>query len=271
MEEEMTERIYQRTGGARRVVISMFFAGCLAVAGANAAIITVMSTEATAAGGSAFGVSDPLFASDSQSFQFASGSAVADVLSGHLGAFASSVNNAPLNGPVEAFILMNLAIDDAQPTDFIEIDMSLNGSYTPGGGGRVDLTETDPIVQVLASIGCNSFNDRFHGVSCWAGVGPGDPGHAGNAVQVFIPLDGLDSLSLTWFLTLGLSSSPGSQVSDFLHSADFSILVPSGTTIVNNPGGDLFQTPGQAAPEPGGMLLLGSGLVLAWPVRRYIA
>jgi hypothetical protein len=81
-----------------------------------------------------------------------------------------------------------------------------------------------------------------------------------------ISLANVDTLGLTMLLQDGLASTPG--FADFLHSADFTIRLPTGTTLINNPGGTLFETePTSSVPEPASILLLGTGVVAV--ARRF--
>ncbi len=83
--------------------------------------------------------------------------------------------------------------------------------------------------------------------------------------RIVIPLANLDTLGLTMLLQPAITYAPA--YADFLNSADFTITVPAGTNLVNNPGGTLFQGV-TAVPEPNPGLLAGSGLILAWLLAR---
>jgi hypothetical protein len=155
-----------------------------------------------------------------------------------------------------SYMSVGLALDDMTSDDFLQIDMSLHGSFTNalGNGALVSLTieSGDGIIEV-PSIGCNYYNVQNYGVPCTPG---------GGTVRIIVPLANLDNLYLTWLLQPAVGTPPA--YSDFMNSADFTITVPNGTKLVNNPGGSLFQVSGQTSvPEPNADLLLGSGLVLA--------
>ncbi len=237
----------------RLTLILVFLAACWMITPARAGAITVLGTSATAHVMNC-DQQGRLFASCSQSNANGTGTAVADVLAGHLGVLAGYT--APTYIGSTAYMGLGLALNDMTSDDFLQIDMSLHGSFTnaPGNGASVSLTieDGDSIIGV-PSIGCNFYNAQTTGDPC-------SPG--GGVLRATIPLVNLDNLYLTWLLQPGLGPPPA--YSDFLNSADFTLTVPNGTTIVNNPGGTLFQSPGQTGvPEPNSSLLVGSGLLLA--------
>jgi hypothetical protein len=236
----------------RLTLILMFLAACWIITPAPAGTITVLGTSATAATMSCTKQA-PLFSQCSESVAAGSASAIADVLAGHLGALVGVSQQ----GFVGATASMNvgLALQDMTEDDFLEIDMSLHGSFTnaPGNGARVDMYVDNGDSLYTVSIGCNLYNIQNYGVPCYPG---------GGTVQTIIPLVNLDNLYLTWLLQPAVGTPPA--YSDFLNSADFTITVPNGTILVNNPGGALFQAPGPTGvPEPNTSLLVGFGLILA--------
>jgi hypothetical protein len=78
----------------------------------------------------------------------------------------------------------------------------------------------------------------------------------------------VDTLGLTFLLQPALASIPG--FADFLNSMDFTIKVPNGTTIVNNPGGTLSESQVTQVPEPSAALLTGLCLMAISPWRRIL-
>jgi hypothetical protein len=234
----------------RLTLIVVFLAACWMITSARAGMITVTGTSATAA------VMDcnkqaPLFTTCSQSNAAGTGTAVADVLAGHLGVLASATAQTFIGSTATLFI--GLALNDMTADDFLQIDMSLHGSFTnaPGNGAAVSLSIDDTNSISTVGIGCNLYNVQNYGAPCYPG---------GGTLRTTIPLANLDTLYLNWLLQPGLGTPPA--FSDFLNSADFTLTVPSGTNLVNNPGGTLFQVPGQTVPEPNPSLLVVSGLLL---------
>lgn len=214
---------------------------------ASAGTITITGTLAVAGPNEA-----PLFATFEKSDALATSRAVADVASGHLGALVSSLPGGTAGA--DAVVVLGLTFQDMTADDFLTMNMSLHGTFTPGSGAEADFFVDDGNgVTNAATITCNSFNVQFHGVPCFPA----------NSVQAVVPLDNVDSLFLTWQLIPGIGVASGTA--DFFNSDDFSLTVPDGTIIVNNPGGNLFQTQSQttAVPEPNSGFLLGSGLVFA--------
>jgi PEP-CTERM motif len=231
------------------LIVSMF----ILLASAQAGTITVTFTSAFAATTICNHVA-PLFATCSDSNSVGSGSAVADVLSGHLGAAVGA--NAPgfVSAFAQATVIMSL--QDFTDADVMEIDMSLHGSFN-NGGANAFLHVDDG----------NSITT--YGVSCGDGIvflynRPCNP--ADGTDRAFILLANLDTLSLTFELQPGISNVPG--FAQFLNSFDSTIKVPVGTTIVNGPGGTLFQPQSTTAPEPSSLVLIGSGLAGLLRFRR---
>jgi hypothetical protein len=222
------------------------------VTSAPAGTITVTSTSALAAAINC-NMSAALFATCAQTVGPGTAKAVTDVLAGHLGVLSAITANTFAGAT--AAMSIGLALNDMTEDDFLEIDMSLHGSFTnaPGNGAAVSLSIDNGDSINTVSIGCNYYNVQNYGVPCFPG---------GGTLQTMIPLANLDTLSLSWLLQPGLGAAPA--FSDFLNSADFTITVPNGSTLVNNPGGTVFHVPGQSdAPEPNPSLLAGSGLILA--------
>jgi hypothetical protein len=252
MTERMNERFLSKTrvrtsaGGTRRLVLFMFWAACSMATLANAGTITITSTLAVAGPNE-----DPFFATYENSNALATSKAVADVTSGHLGALVSALPGGTAGA--DALVILGLSFQDMTADDFLTMNMSLHGTFTPGSGAEADFFVDDGTsVTNAATITCNSFNVQFHGVPCFPAT----------SVQALVPLDNVDSLFLTWQLQPGIGGASGTA--DFFNSDDFSITVPNGTIIVNNPGGSLFQTPETSSvPEPNLGFLLGPGLVFA--------
>jgi hypothetical protein len=238
----MNERFLSK----KLVRIFMFLVACSMAARANAGTITVTSTLAVAGPNE-----DPFFATYENSNALSTSKAVADVASGHLGALISALPGGTAGA--DALVVLGLSFQDMTADDFLTMNMSLHGTFTPGSGAEADFFVDDGTsVTNAATISCNSFNVEFHGVPCFPAA----------TVQALVPLDNVDSLFLTWLLQPGIGTISGTA--DFFNSDDFSITVPNGTVIINNPGGNLFQTPvTSSVPEPNLSLLLGPGLVFA--------
>ncbi len=222
---------------------------------ARAATITVVSTLAeagAAAGADTCFMQSAFQATCSASAGFGSGKSVADVLSGHLGAFVGASGPGYVSAGAE--VLVNLAISDATDTDFLEVDFTLDGSFN-NGGATASLYVDDGNSISTTQLACGPGQILFHGAPCFPlGV-----------QQVLIPLSGVDNLYLTMLLQPALLYAPA--YADFLNSADYKITLPEGATLINNPGGTLFQTPGAPVPEPSTGLLLGGAFV----VKRLLA
>ncbi len=239
-------------GGTRRMALLIFLAACSMATRASAGTITVTSTLAVAGPNE-----DPLFATFEKSDALATSKAVADVASGHLGALVSSLPGGTAGA--DAVAILGLTFQDMTADDFLTMNMSLHGTFTPGSGAEADfLVDDGNSLTNAATITCNSFNVQFHGVPCFPA----------NSVQALIPLDNVDSLVLTWQLLPGIGGASGTA--DFFNSDDFSITVPDGTIIVNNPGGNLFQTQTVTSPvpEPNSGLLFGSVFVIAMLIGK---
>jgi hypothetical protein len=228
---------------------------------ASATTITVLGTEAFA-----LGQQGALFATNTVNVGGTTATATADVLAGHLGALVSTTSPAGAGLVQDPWIFLTIAVNDAGPDDVLTMDMRFNGTFT-SGGGTAYFEITDPTPVQTSAISCNTFNVNNYGVPCRAQVF-GEPVFIGNTIQVTIPLNGVDTMSFQWLMDAGTT---GIGTVDFLNSADFSLTVPNGTVILNNPGGRLFQTPSTAStvPEPGTLVLLGGGLILA--ARRLTA
>lgn len=235
----------------RLILVMMFLPACWMITPARAGMITVTGTSATAATMTC-NKTAPLFAQCSESAPAGTASAVADALAGHLGALVGVTAQGFVGAT--AYMHVSLALQDMTADDFLEVDMSLHGSFTnaPGNGARVDMNVDNGDSLYTVSIGCNFYNVQNYGVPCYPG---------GGAVRQIIPLVNLNNLYLTWLLQPAVGTPPA--YADFLNSADFTITVPNGTNLVNNPGGTLFQTPGvTGVPEPNPGLLAGAGLIL---------
>jgi hypothetical protein len=242
----MTGRMNERFLSKKLMRIFVFLAACLMAARANAGTITVTSTLAVAGPNE-----NPFSATYENSDALATSKAVADVASGHLGALISALPGGTAS--TDALVVLGLSFQDMTADDFLTMNMSLHGTFTPGSGAEADFFVDDGTsVTNAATITCNSFNVQFHGVPCFPAA----------TAQALVPLDNVDSLFLTWLLQPGIGGASGTA--DFFNSDDFSITVPNGTVIINNPGGNLFQTPvTSSVPEPNLSLLLGPGLVFA--------
>jgi hypothetical protein len=248
------------------VLIALGLAG--GIPAAHALTIDVTSTSVDAGSPNApypYGVAG----TTSASFSYASGtftaaavSSLTDPSGGHLGASAANITG---TGSVlaDADAAFGLSISDVAAGDFITIVTNLSGSFAPqfGNGGTVSLylqSGTDPIE--TSAISCSYYNELNNGSSCRSQV-YGQPVASGTQLLFNVPLDGVDSLSLQWFLQVG-ASGPGGFAS-FLNSADFSITVPEGTVINDhNLGLTVLQVPGgsPSVPEPATIALLGVGL-----------
>jgi hypothetical protein len=222
----------------------LFLAACLIPA--NAGTITVMGSTAVAGPNI-----NPLLATYDTSSALASAKAVADVDAGHLGVFVSVAPGGFANA--DAAVYLQLSFQDMTATDLLEMDMSIHGTFTNGGANVTFYVDDGTDIHNLGQLSCGTGTVLFHGVDCF----PSD------TAQVFVPLSGVDSLTLSWVLLPGIGGNSGTV--DFFNSANFSLIVPDGTTIVNNPGGTLFQnvTPVSAVPEPGSRLLFACSLIFA--------
>jgi len=246
------KRVRISAGGTRHLAPLMFLAGlflaaCSIAMRANAGTIIVEGTLAIAGPNE-----EPLLAMYEKSDALGTSKAIADVAGGHLGVLVSALPGGYANA--DAVAIIGLSFQDMTADDFLTINMSLHGTFTPGSGAEADfLVDDGNSVSNLATISCNSYNVQFHGVPCFPA----------NTVQASVPLDNVDFLALTWQLLPGIGGQSGTA--DFFNSDDFSITVPNGTIIMNNPGGSLFHTATQTSPvpEPNSGYLLGSVLVLA--------
>jgi hypothetical protein len=191
-----------------------------------------------------------------------SGSAVADVAHGHLGAFAQSNYNASVTA--DAGIQMDLGIGAGATT--MTIAMNFAGAFAHGSEANVSLVDSDlgglfGITCRPTIVGYCAGGDNFSLVQ-------GNP----LAFNVVVPLAGVDALHLT-FLLQATTAHSGTHLApataDILNSLDFTIIVPDGTVILNDPRGTLFRTESQgstdpqAVPEPSTAALLGGALLVA--------
>ena len=261
---------------SRRFVATMaMLVALLAASSANAATITILNTWASAQ--CLTQVSQgPLNASCSAANPGGTltAAALADVKGGHLGAAASSTIPGYASMAQSGFN-MYMTVQGGEPGDVLQFDLKLDGSFSFGGGGTVQLIydtvsgQNETIDSAIIS--CNTYNLINRGTDCWQSPVSTGAGAAGNTTRFFVSLSGLDSIALTGSLIVstGPNATPGAGVSaDFLNSALLTVTVPKGTTIVNNPGGVLFQEAGSTtAPEPASALLLGAG-VLGLVLRR---
>jgi hypothetical protein len=232
-------------GITRRVAALAFAAASLLAVPATAGTITFTGTDAVAGPNTG-----QFFATYTNVNGLNSAKSVADVLAGHVGAAIAAIDGYP--GAGDALISVALSFQDMTANDLLTVDMSLQGTFTPGAGATASfLVDDGNSVTNLATISCNSFNVTFHNVPCYPA----------NALQVSIPLSNVDSLTLTWLLQLGASTAPASA--DFFNSFDVSLTAPAGTIIVNNPGGTLIgpSAPPSSVPEPASSVLFGSGLL----------
>lgn len=223
---------------------------------AHAGTITVTFTSATAAAISCYD-NAAFFATCSDSNSVGSASAVADVLSGHVGAAVSASSQGYVAGGAGLTIAMNL--QDFTDADVMEIDMSLQGSFY-NGGAIASLFVDDGNSITTYAIACGDGEVFLYNVPCKPD---------GGIERAFIPLANLDTLDLIFQLQPGITNVPG--FANYLNSFDSTIKVPNGTVIVNGPGGTLFQPQSVATPEPASLLLLDSGLMALlpwWRTRR---
>lgn len=201
--------------------------------------------------------------------------AISSVPGGHLGASAFSSIPGTASG-AQAGFTMYMTVQGGEPGDVLQFDLKLDGSFSFGGGGGVqliyDTVSGQNEVINSAVVSCNTYNELNHGTQCWQSPVNAGPGAAGNATRFFVSLDGLDSIALTGSLgvSTGPNAVPGQGVSaDFYNSALLTITVPQDITIVNNPGGDLFQTASSGpVPEPGSVILFATG-ALGLGVARF--
>ena len=244
---------------------------CCAAAPAHAATITIGNTLAAAQG--LFGQADqhPLSASIStiNPGGTLTSAATASVPGGHLGASASS-NIPGVASQAQAGYTISLTVSGAEAGDQLIVGMHLDGSFSPGGGGFFSLTHD----MVMSDNGGETI--ATDGLSC-STAKPCDPTSGGIDQTLVFSLFGLDSISFTGVLAIGsgpaLSPAQGASA-DFMNSALTTITVPAGTIIKNDPGGNLFHVagappPAAAVPEPGSLVLFGSGAVaLAARLKR---
>ena len=232
----------------------MFLAACLTAAHASAGTITVTSTLAQAAAINCY-ATGPTFATCSESHSYGSAASVADAGAGHLGAYLGASAPGYVNGFAQ--FLMGLDLNGFTDADFLEIDMSLKGTFSAGGATASLYFDTGD------SFSANS-------ISCGSGIlqTTGSPCTVDGVQQDIFSLANLDHVGLTFLLQPALTYAP--TFADFLHSMDFTIKVPNGTTIVNNPGGTLFQGSVASVPEPAPALLIGSCLIAISPWRRIL-
>ena len=223
-------------------------AACWMITPARAGTITVTSTLAQAAAINCY-ATGPTFATCSESHSYGSAASVADAGAGHLGAYLGASAPGYVNGFAQ--MLLGVALNDFTAVDFLEVDISLQGSFSQGGATASLYVDTGDSFSAT-QISCGAGNLQIYGTPCAPG---------GGFQQVIIPLANLDNLGLTFLLQPALAYAPA--FADFLHSMDFTIKVPNGATIVNNPGGSLFQTPAASVPEPNSSLLISSGLAFA--------
>jgi len=255
-------------GLSGRLVSAATLAACLVAGPARASKITIGGTLAIAAGLFGQNTQNPLNASIStiNAAGTLTAAAIADVAGGHLGASASSsIPGVASQG--QAIFIIGFTVSNAEAGDQLVVDMHLDGSFSPGGGGTFSLTHD----MVLSDNGGETI--ATDAISC-STAKPCDPASGGLGQRLVFSLFGLDSITFTGTLVIGSGPASTSQgaSADFMNSALTTFTLPAGTIINNNPGGTLFQvagTPPPAVPEPGSLVLLGAGVVaLARRFRR---
>jgi hypothetical protein len=232
----------------------LLLAGFTVLTPARAGMITVTGTLAEAAAIHCYQTGDT-FAMCSESPSYGSATSVTDIDSGHLGAYLGASAEGYVNGFAQGVV--GLSLSDFTDADFLEIDFSLHGTFSNGGGTASIYVDTGDSFTTY-QISCGPYYEQYYGRSC----------SADGIQQAIIPLANLDTLGLTFLLQPAITYAPA--FADFLNSMDFTIQVPDGTTIVNNPGGTLFESQVTSVPEPSAALTTGLGLIAISPWRRIL-
>lgn len=236
--------------GARTCLLLL--AGFAVLSPARAGTITVTGTLAQAAAIHCY-QEGTTFATCSESQSYGSASAVTDIDSGHLGAFLGDSAPGYVNGFAQGLIGMSLS--DFTDSDFLEIDFSLNGTFSNGGATASVYVDTGDSFTTYQN-SCGPYYEQYYSRAC-----------ASEGIQqIIIPLANLDTLDLTFLLQPAITYPPA--FANFLNSMDFTVQVPDGTTIVNNPGGTLFESQVTAVPEPSMALLTALCLIAIYRAGR---
>ena len=233
----------------------LLLAGFTLLTPARAGTITVTGTLAEAAAIHCY-QTGTMFATCSESPSYGSATTITDIGSGHLGAALIANSQGYVSGFAQGVI--GLSLSDMTDTDFLEIDFSLHGTFSNGGATASLYVETGEGSFTTYQNSCGPYYEQYYSRSC-----------ASDGIQqAIIPLANTDTLGLTFLLQPQLLQAPA--FTDFLNSMDFTIKVPDGSTIVNNPGGTLFESQVTSVPEPSAALSTGLCLIAISQWRRIL-